>query len=1293
VATVAVDTAGWLSGQHGSVDPYVPRVVLRHLVETPDSRLRTLDATVVLADISGSTKLSERLARIGREGAEELVETIGNSFGSLLAVAHDNGGDLLKFGGDALLVLFEGDGHAARASSSAIGMRRRLREVGRLVTSAGKVTLRMSQGVHSGEFHLFLVGASHRELLIAGPAATTVVALQRAAHPGEVLISPATAARLPDRCTRQRNEPGLLLAAAPPAGRPPSDKLDRRPPARAVAAFLPKALRGHLALGRQPAEHRTATTAFVRFAGTDALVARAGPDAAVAALDNLVAVVQQAVDEQEVCFLESDPDVDGAKLLLTAGAPRVIGDDEERMLLALRRVVDADLLLPVHIGVNRGSVFSGDVGPAYRRSYTVMGDAVNLAARLMAKAPAGEIYATQAILERSATRFDLEALEPFAVKGKARPVRAWSVGRAIGSRARDAATERLPLVGRQRELVALEDALEQARAGHGRLVEIVGEPGIGKTRLVGELRARAGDLRVLEATCEAYTAATPYAAWRELLRMDLGVGWEDPNDVVLERLSFEVKQRAPELLPWLPLLAIPFDADMPPTRELEELSPDFRRYRMHEVVGAFLQTRMGEPALVEIRDAHVMDAASAELLRAVGPEIAAGSWLVVVTRRDLNRGFAAPEAPWVTRLRPEPLGNEDALALAEAFAEIRPLPPYVLQLAAERAGGSPQFLRDLLRAAADGQAELPDSIEAAAMARIDRLTPADRSLVRRAAVLGVSFHPRHVAPLLEHDMSVPDARTWQRLGAVFAEEADGYVRFRRAVYREAAYIGLPFRTRRRLHGLVAARLEREAGEDVDDAAAILSLHFLRAAQHEQAWRYARIAADRASERYAYADASILYRRSLDAARALDIPDRELAEVWASLGLARAHTGELAAATAALAASRRLVAGDVVADATLLHWHATIDLDAGRVLPAVRWVNRGLRALHGVNGEEAAACRARLMSVLATIRQRQGRMDEAISLCHRAIDEAQVAHEDAALAHACFVLDWALVESGRPSEAVHSARALEIYERLGQLDRQAAVLNNLGGFAYREGRWDQAVALYRRGADASIRAGDLANAAFGDCNVGEVLSNQGRLTEARKLLRRARRVWRGTGYDWGVAYATAQLGRIAVREGRRDEGRRELQDALATFRRLRVAGDAWWVEALLLEAAAYSGRAVETLEKADRLLLKCGRSVHGGRIVALLLRVRGFALAQLGRAEDADETLEASLAEGRLQDDLYDVAVALDAIDKLSGRITASLPERRHERDSLLKRLQVVSLPTPPLAAPPISVDDEPSESL
>ena len=133
------------------------------------------------------------------------------------------------------------------------------------------------------------------------------------------------------------------------------------------------------------------------------------------------------------------------------------------------------------------------------------------------------------------------------------------------------------------------------------------------------------------------------------------------------------------------------------------------------------------------------------------------------------------------------------------------------------------------------------------------------------------------------------------------------------------------------------------------------------------------------------------------------------------------------------------------------------------------------------------------------------MEQAIELCRAAITEAVAAEEDSALAHASFILDWALFDSGRPQEATHSHRSLEIYERHGEFDRQAAVLNNLGGFAYHEGRWDDAVELYRRAAEVSARAGDVANAAFGDCNVGEVLSDQGRWAEAERALRQALRI--------------------------------------------------------------------------------------------------------------------------------------------------------------------------------------------
>ncbi|HSD77214.1 MAG TPA: adenylate/guanylate cyclase domain-containing protein, partial [Solirubrobacteraceae bacterium] len=686
----------------GALDPYVPRVLLRHLADEPHAPLRVVEGSAVMADISGFTKLSERLARLGREGAEELVETIDACFTSLLAVAYENGGSLLKFGGDALLLLFDGPDHAARACRSALGMRRRLREAGPIRTTGGQVSLRMSQGVHTGAYHLFLVGGSHRELLVGGPAATAVVAMEQVAGAGEVVMSEATARCLPARCAGAAKGGGVLVAGAP-AGEPlPVPHAERMPPLDAVAGCLSTEVRAHVLAGRRPPpEHRTVTVAFVKYGGTDALLEREGPGAVAAALDRVVRAVQEAVDARHVCFLQSDVDADGGKIVLTAGAPRAAGDDEERMLLAVREILDADLPLPVRVGVNRGSVFCGDVGPEYRRTYSTMGDAVNLAARLMAAAPWGECYATPVVLDRSPTAFASALLGPLRVKGKAEPVDAVTLGHPVAARSRDHIVERFPLVGRDRELgvlrAALADATGSPRAG--RVVEIAGERGIGKTRLLEELRENAGEVRRLGVACEAYTAVVPYAPWRSLLRQALGLGPDAPAARVLRDLRAAVRRAAPDLVPWLPLLTIPLGIELPPTPEVRELAPRFRAARLHEVTRRLLVALLPVPALLEVEAAHHMDRASADLLGAVTAGLDGVPWLVVVTRRDTGAGLRLPDGAGHVHLEPGPLDPDDTLALAERVTESAPLPPHVVRLAAARSAGNPQFLRDLLRAA------------------------------------------------------------------------------------------------------------------------------------------------------------------------------------------------------------------------------------------------------------------------------------------------------------------------------------------------------------------------------------------------------------------------------------------------------------------------------------------------------------------------------------------------------------------------------------------------------------------
>ena len=370
--------------------PYVPRLVVDWLRSGSQDTYREVEGSLAFVDISGFTQLTERLARKGKVGAEEMSDTLNTTFAALLDVAYADGAGLVKWGGDAVLLLFDGPDHAARACRAAYRMRATMRRIGQLQTTAGRVTLRMSVGIHSGTFHFFLVGdpSYHRELIVSGPAASTTAVMEATADAGEIGISPQTAALLDPRCVGKPKGDAFLLRAepvAPSVGIPPVKDVHDLD----LASALPVAIREHLLAQPGEAEHRTIAVAFVQFSGTDTLLERAGPVALAGALDAVVRNVQTATAAHGVTFFESDINRDGGKIMLTAGAPVSHGHEEDRMLRAARLILDRIGELPLRIGVNRGPVFSGDFGPFFRRTHSVKGDAINLAARVMGKAASG----------------------------------------------------------------------------------------------------------------------------------------------------------------------------------------------------------------------------------------------------------------------------------------------------------------------------------------------------------------------------------------------------------------------------------------------------------------------------------------------------------------------------------------------------------------------------------------------------------------------------------------------------------------------------------------------------------------------------------------------------------------------------------------------------------------------------------------------------------------------------------------------------------------------------------------
>jgi class 3 adenylate cyclase/tetratricopeptide (TPR) repeat protein len=1253
--------------------PFVPRVVVDWLRTDPTARRRQLEGTLAFVDISGFTALNERLAQRGKVGAEEVTEVMNRTFERLLDVAYAFGGGLLKFGGDALLLFFTGDDHVARACDAAYGMRTALQELGQPQTSVGPVELKMHVGIHADTYDFFLVGESHRELLLTGPGVTRTVAMESGAEAGEILVSEETAATLPDEIFGEPKAGGRLLELAPGA----SGGIESLPSLEGIdlAACVPGPIRRVVADGRAESEHRQASVAFVHFGGVDALLAEAGAERVAEALDDLVTGAQRVADEHGVTFLETDIDTDGGKMILVAGAPETAGEDEERILRTARGIADLPTSLPLRVGTSRGRVFAGEVGATFRRTYTILGKTAALAARLMGKAKPGQVLTTSDLLERSRSPFETVELEPLSLKGIEEPVVAYDVVRVTAGASAEPEW-RLPFVGRERELVILSAALAPVRMGFGNIVELIGEPGMGKSRLVEELQAQAPDLASVTATCLQYEASTPYFAFRGLLRSLLEL---PHNGAAPDALRARVQELDADLIPWLPLVALPLDVPVESTKEVEELQPAFRRARLHGVVESVLAKLLASPTLLVIEDVHWMDEASAELLRHLASQISGKPWLICATRRPIEGGFSAaegvPPVPAMT-IQLQPLDSEAAQQLvAQAAAE--GLLQREVTAITDRAGGNPLFLQELAASSRTPDEEaLPESVEAVVTTRIDRLQPGDRALLRYAAVLGATFSSDLVGDVLADDPEASaDSEAWDRL-AEFVERdpyTPGAFRFRHALFRDAAYEGLSFRRRGELHAKVGGAYERLEQEGRGEFAELLSLHFLHAGDAEKTYRYSLVAGERAQAKFANVEAAAFYGRALEVARQLELDPTEVAKVWESLGDVSELAGLYTDADEAYSNARKLASHP-----RLLLKEGVIRERFGRYPEALRWYNRGLRSLDDLPPEEQARMRSQLALAYAGVRVRQGEWVDGAGWCRRVVEDASKIDDLPALAHAFHLMHLAYISNRSPERAALRGLALPIYEELGDLLGQANALNNLGVDAYYEGRWQEALEFYERSKSLRERIGDVVGAATITNNIAEIKSDQAYLTTARQLFEEARDVFETAGHRMLATLALSNLGRTAGREGQLDDAKSMLETALASFEEIDAAGYALEARVRLAELAALAGDAGDALVQAGAALTAIGQAAGGSLHHAFVHRVRGFALAQRGEFDGAWEAFAQSLELAREADETYELALTLEAIGRLKKLRGEDGSAEADEARGLLARLGVVSTPDVPL---------------
>jgi len=559
-------------------------------------------------------------------------------------------------------------------------------------------------------------------------------------------------------------------------------------------------------------------------------------------------------------------------------------------------------------GLNTGLVVVGSIGNDLRMDYTAVGDTTNVAARLQQSAEPGRVTISDATHRLVRGYFEFRAIGQVHLKNREEPVMAWEVLAARDARTRlelETAGGLTPFVGRERELGLLLDAFAGAQAGKGQVAFVVGEPGIGKSRLLFEFRQRMGD-RVTwqEGHCLSFGRAMAFHPLVGLIRRRFGIEESDGDEAIAAKIERGLRDIGEDLLSISPYLRALLSID-PGDAEVRAMSPAQRRGETLEALRRLL-VRAAEqrPQVLVIEDLHWIDSASEAFLVSLADSVPTLRALLIFTYRP---GYANPfgERSYFTRIVPATLAAEDSARMAAAVLDTEMLPDELRGVIEGRAEGNPFYVEELVKALAEsgvlrrdggrlvlvggpGALAIPGTIHDVIAARIDRLAEPPKRALQVAAVVGREFTRRLVDRLA--DVRERTEESLRELTALeLIHERRRYPElaymFKHALTQDVAYGTLLKQRRAELHGLVGRAIEELYADRLAEHYEVLAHHFSKAEDWPRALDYLLKAAEKATRAFGLRQAVELYGEALEAAARLG--DRVSAATLMAIRRARA----------------------------------------------------------------------------------------------------------------------------------------------------------------------------------------------------------------------------------------------------------------------------------------------------------------------------------------------------------------------------------------------------------------------
>ena len=648
-------------------------------------------------------------------------------------------------------------------------------------------------------------------------------------------------------------------------------------------------------------ERKQVTVLFADLKGSMELLADRDPEEARKILDPVLTLMMDAVHHYEGTVNQ----VMGDGIMALFGAPLAHEDHAVRACYAALRMQEAvrhysdelrraqGVEVQIRVGVNSGDVVVRSIGSDLRMDYTAVGQTTHLAARMEQLAAPGSIRLTVETLQLAEGFVQVTPLGPVPIKGLGEPVEVFGLMGAGAARTRLEAAARRGLtrfVGRNAELEQLRDALERASLGHGQVVAVVGEPGVGKSRLFWELTHshRVKGWLILQSGSVSYGKATAYLPVIELLRSYFEIESRDDPRKIREKVTGKVLTLAPALGPVVPALLALLDAPVDEA-SWQALDPLQRRQQTLDAVKRLLlRESEAQPLLVVFEDLHWIDGETQTLLDSLVESLPAARLVLLVNYRP-EYSHAWGGKTYYRQLRIDPLPPETADELLDALLGPDVALGPLKQLLIERTEANPLFLEESVRALVETAAlagergayrltrpvenlKIPATVQAILAARVDRLLPEAKRLLQAAAVIGKDVP----MPLLLAIADAPEPEVRAELTRLQAAEFLYEVRlfpdleytFKHALTHEVAYGGLLHERQRALHAHITEALERLSTERGAEQAERLAHHALRGELWDKAVAYLRQAGLRAMARAAYREAATHLEHALRALRRL-----------------------------------------------------------------------------------------------------------------------------------------------------------------------------------------------------------------------------------------------------------------------------------------------------------------------------------------------------------------------------------------------------------------------------------------